>query len=242
MKTRLLRITGRAPYDATHRLQRALLQARIDGTIEDVILFVEHEPVFTLGRARGARAHVHRTGDTPLYAVERGGDVTWHGPGQLVAYPIVALEGARQDLHRHMADLEQAVIDLLAHRGLDPQRDDRNTGVWLPCGPDGERRKVCSIGIACRKWVTWHGLALNLHPSLKAFGQIDPCGLTTEEITRLSDHIEDLAPVEAWVSPLAEALLRTLDLEGGEVASFPDPEACAASLKLVLPPSGPPSG
>lgn len=242
MKTRLLMLSGPAPYDTTHKLQRALLQARIEGTIGDVILFVEHEPVFTLGRARGARAHVHRIGDVPLYAIERGGDVTWHGPGQLVAYPIVALEGARQDLHRHMADLEQAVIDLLTRRGLKPSRDERNTGVWLPCGSDGARRKVCSIGIACRKWVTWHGLALNLNASLEAFEQIDPCGLTTEEITRLSDHIKAIEPLESWVSPLAEALLHTLELDGGTVEVFADFKACAASLNVVLPTSGPPSG
>ena len=242
MTTRILTLSGRSPYAEVHRLQRGLLQARIDRTLPNTILFVEHEPVFTLGRARGAKAHVHRTEGTPLYAVERGGDVTWHGPGQLVAYPIIALEGTRQDLHRHMHDLEQAVVDLLTPHNLSPVRDDRNTGVWLPTGPNGSSRKVCSIGIACRKWVTWHGLALNVNPSLEGFRNIDPCGLTTAEITRLSDHMDPLPSLEQWVTPLSKALLETMELEEPAYESFPDVQACASSLGLTLPASGPPAG
>jgi lipoyl(octanoyl) transferase len=242
MTTQILTLSGSSPYAEVHRLQRALLQARIEGTLPNVILFVEHEAVFTLGRAREAKAHVHRTEGVPLYAVERGGDVTWHGPGQLVAYPIVALEGKRQDLHRHMHDLEQAVIDLLTHHDLSPTRDDRNTGVWLPTGMTEGPRKVCSIGIACRKWVTWHGLALNLNPSLEGFQNIDPCGLKTAEITRLADHIQPLPSLEKWIEPLAEALLQTMALEAPTHETFLDVQACASSLGLTLPPSGPPAG
>jgi len=242
MTTCILTLSGRSPYAEVHRLQRALLQARIERILPDILLFVEHEAVFTLGRAREARAHVHRTEGVPLYAVERGGDVTWHGPGQLVAYPIVALEGKRQDLHRHMHDLEQAVIDLLTPHNLAPARDDRNTGVWLPTGVTGDLRKVCSIGIACRKWVTWHGLAVNINPSLDGFRNIDPCGLKTEEITRLTDHIQPLPALDQWIRPLAEALLQTLDLKNATRETFPDVHACASSFGLTLPTSGPPAG
>jgi lipoate-protein ligase B len=207
-----LRLPGLTPYAEAHALQRAWLEARHQGRVPDAIFLLEHEETITLGRARGAEASVLAAEGVPVVLVERGGDATWHGPGQLVAYPVIALEGPRQDLHRHLRALEDAVIDLLVARGLRAGRDPRNTGVWLPAA-EGLPRKVCSIGIACRRWITWHGLALNLAPDPAGFARIRPCGFDAEVMTRVVDHLPEAGPLEAWVGPLHRALCERLEIE-----------------------------
>jgi lipoyl(octanoyl) transferase len=228
--TRIIRIDGWSDYRAVHELQSGWVDARYRNDIEDTILLVEHAPTITVGRKRDASTNVLFAGDWPVVEVERGGDVTWHGPGQLVAYPIVKLEGERQDLHRHLHALEDAVIGVLAELGLEGRTDPRNTGVWLPC-PDGELRKVSSVGIACRKWVTWHGLALNVDPDPTAFSRIRPCGFGAEIMTRIVDHgptpaLSDLA------ERLAEHLARTLDIDDA-------PVEIAAGVPGFVPPDDP---
>ncbi|MFT4624060.1 MAG: lipoyl(octanoyl) transferase [Myxococcota bacterium] len=209
---RFVWLRGRSDYAIVHALQRALVDARHHQQVPDTVLLLEHAPVITVGRARGAEANVVDAGDTPVVRVERGGDVTWHGPGQLVAYPIVALRGARADLHRHLHSLEDAVIGLLRDLGLDPGRDPRNTGVWLD-DRAGQRRKVCSVGIACRRWVSWHGLALNVAPDLRdGFGRINPCGFDTSVMTSLDEHMEAPLAVPALARPLAEHLASALEV------------------------------
>ena len=116
--------------------------------------------------------------------VERGGEATWHGPGQMVAYPILALPPDRRDLHRYLRDLEEVVIRVLAEVDVAGERRAGLTGVWI-----GER-KVCSIGVAVRRWVTWHGLALNVHNDPAAFLGFRPCGLDPDTMTRVADHAE----------------------------------------------------
>jgi len=208
---RFVRLPGLTPYADAHALQQALVEARIGDRIPDVVLLLEHRDVITVGRRRDAAANVLTAGDLPVVSVERGGDVTWHGPGQLVAYPIVRLEGARADLHRYLRSLEESVIGLLADLGLSGVRDERNTGVWLP-GEDGHR-KVCSIGIASRKWVTWHGLALNVTSDLRQFQRLNPCGLDAGLMTRLADHLDPCPTVEDLAEPLARHLADALGLE-----------------------------
>ena len=121
------------------------------------------------------------------------------------------LEGPEQDLHRHLRRLEDAVIDVLATQGLAGQRDDRNTGVWLSAEPLPQ--KVCSVGIACRRWVTWHGLALNIDIDLSRFRSLRPCGFEADVMTRVADHLVPCPPVEGWVRPLADALVNRLERE-----------------------------
>lgn len=179
---------GRQPYRQTWELQKQVLAERIQGAGEDTLLLVEHEPVFTLGRARSSLQHVLDPGDAEVIQIERGGDVTWHGPGQLVVYPIVALPPGRQDLHRHLSDLEQAVIDTCADFGLETGRNERNTGVWV-----GDR-KLASIGIHCRRWVTWHGLALNVAPDMSWFDRIVACGLEGVSMTSLAEQLSSGCP------------------------------------------------
>jgi lipoate-protein ligase B len=202
----VLRLPGRVTYAEGHALQREVLEARIRGEVPDTLILLEHEPVITLGRKAGSEASVIDAGDWPVVRVERGGDATWHGPGQLAAYPIVALEGERRDLHRFLRALEDGVIALLAGLGLQGVRDARNTGVWLPPGP----RKVCSIGIACRRWVTWHGLALNVDPDPAAFRRLRPCGFDPDVMTRLADHLDPCPSVDDLAEPLAAALSTAL--------------------------------
>lgn len=214
---RFVHLPGLVDYAEAHTLQRTLVDRRARDEIDDVVLLLEHADVFTVGRTRGAEANVLSAGGIPVVGVERGGDVTWHGPGQLVAYPIVKL--AKPDLHAHLRALEDAVIGLLADRGLPAGRDARNTGVWLPGSAGDLPRKVCSVGIACRRWVTWHGLALNVDPDLERFGRIRPCGFDAGVMTRTADH---LAPtpdrparsptVAELAEPLARWLARTLGL------------------------------
>jgi lipoyl(octanoyl) transferase len=211
VNARFVRLEGLSDYRQVHRMQQRLIQERLDGG-PDVVLLLEHAPVITVGRKRGAKANVLAAGKVPVVEVERGGDVTWHGPGQLVAYPIVKLDGKRRDLHRFLHGLEDAVIEVLTHLGLAPLRDARNTGVWLP-SPTGPPRKVCSVGIACRKWVTWHGLALNVTPDLQSFAQINPCGFSADVMTRIIDHQATAPALEDLVQPLARSLAHSLGLE-----------------------------
>jgi lipoyl(octanoyl) transferase len=197
------------PYGRVHALQQELVGQRIRGEIDDCVLVVDHAPVVTVGRGRGAQAGVLDPSDVEVVAVERGGESTWHGPGQLVAYPIVQLEGTRRDLHRHLRNLEDAVIGLLAEVGLEGRRDARNTGVWLGCS-DGVTRKVCSVGIACRSWVTWHGLALNVDPDPRVWERIRPCGFDASVMTRAADHLDPCPPLLEWVEPLYRHLATAL--------------------------------
>jgi len=173
---------GRLPYLEAHLRMRSQLDARIQGTVPDILALCEHAPVFTTGRKRTAESNVLAPGDIPVVEVERGGDVTYHGPGQLVGYPICALHGRQKDLHAWLRGLEDVLIQSLAHWGVQGRRDTRNTGVWV------EGKKIAAIGIACRRWVTWHGFALNVNPDLEPYERINPCGLDSELVTRLADH------------------------------------------------------
>lgn len=209
----VVHLLGRSPYAATHALQQRLVDARARGEAPDVLLLLEHEEVITVGKTRGAEANVLAAADVPVVAVERGGDVTWHGPGQLVAYPIVKLEGRRADLHLHLRSLEEAMIRLLADHGLKGVRDARNSGAWLPVPGEALPRKVGSVGIACRRWVSWHGLALNVCPDLAAFERIRPCGFDPTIMTRLADHLTWTPSVQALAAPLARHLADTLEVD-----------------------------
>jgi lipoyl(octanoyl) transferase len=189
-----IRDLGSMPYRLCWALQKELVEARLHDRIFDTLLVVEHEPVVTLGRgtrgeflAGGAR--VLREGESDFVAlpggaraelieVERGGQATYHGPGQLVVYPIVKLRADRHDLHAWMRALEQGVIDVLAPLGIRAGRREGATGVWV----DGQR-KIGSIGVAASRWVTYHGLALNVDTELAHFMAIAPCGFEAGVMT-----------------------------------------------------------
>lgn len=239
MSPNIFHIEGLTPYADAHRLQRALLSARIHDRIPDTLLCVEHTPTVTIGRARGAeRSVLSDAGE--VYRIERGGDATWHGPGQLTVYPIVRLEGVHADLHAYLADLEEAVMRLLIETGLQPSRDARNTGVWLPVAGETLPRKVCSIGIACRKWVTWHGIALNVCPDLSGFQTIQPCGMDQGVITRLCDHLTDCPSMAVWRERLCHLLAQQLRLPAPHTEHFDSVAQCCERHALTLPTDPPP--
>lgn len=170
---------GIVPYAEGLDLQRHLARERIAGKLpNDLLLLLEHPPVVTLGRGSHAE-HVLRPEGIDVVEVERGGDVTYHGPGQLVGYPIVDLRGSgfKQDLHWYLRTLEQALIEGLALLGIPAERNPGYTGVWT------RGRKIASIGVHVKQWVTWHGFALNVTTDLGAFDRIVPCGIPGVEMT-----------------------------------------------------------
>lgn len=162
---------GLVPYGVGLEWQRRLADDRISGRLShDVLLLMEHPPVVTLGRNSNA-AHLLRPLGIDVYEVERGGDVTFHGPGQLVGYPILDLNGYKRDLHWYLRTLEQALIDGLGLLEIPAERNPGYTGVWT------HGKKIASIGIHVKQWVTWHGFALNVSTDLEDFDRIVPCGI-----------------------------------------------------------------
>ena len=177
---------GRQPYGPVLELQRELARQRADGAIsEDLLLLVEHEPVITLGRGARAEslplaaAELVRRG-IEVHEVERGGDVTYHGPGQLVGYPIFDLRGHRQDLHWYLRTLESALVRALDTLGIPAATIPGLTGVWT------RGRKIASIGIHVKQWVTFHGFALNVNTELSYFDLIVPCGIRDVVMTSVA--------------------------------------------------------
>jgi lipoyl(octanoyl) transferase len=181
-------------------LQQDLVAARQAGTIPDTLVLVEHPDAITMGRS--ARPdNILDVGNVPVFAIERGGDVTYHGPGQLVAYPIFHLRESERDLHRYLRGLEEAVLRTLADFGIAGTRRPGQTGVWT--AEETAPRKLASIGVAVRKWVTLHGLALNVSTDLARFGAIHPCGFNASVMTSMErelGHAVDFGAVKGVLS------------------------------------------
>ncbi|ROS73047.1 lipoyl(octanoyl) transferase LipB [Cellulomonas sp. PhB143] len=190
-------------YHDAWALQRELHGRVADGSAPPTVLLVEHAAVYTAGR-RTHRAE-RPTDGTPVVDVDRGGKITWHGPGQLVAYPIVPLREP-VDVVAYVRALEQAVMDVCAALGVGTLRVEGRSGVWLPADADRRERKVCAIGVRVARGVTMHGLALNCTPDLGAFGAIVPCGITDADVTSLAAELGRDVPL-AEVAPLLERAL-----------------------------------
>src|SRR5262249_47342173 len=171
---------GCVPYDVALRWQEALVARRLAGAA-DVLLLLEHPPVYTLGRGADERfVGAAAGGDVPVVRVGRGGQVTYHGPGQLVGYPILGLRELRPDVRWYVRGLEEVLIDALRDVGIAAARREGLTGVWV------DARKIGSIGVAIRRWVTWHGFALNVSADLSGFAAITPCGLDGVTMTSVA--------------------------------------------------------
>jgi len=180
-----IRWLGRVPYAQALAQQEDLVARKAaDPALPDELLLLEHEPVYTIGRnpdqssLRDPGALPH-----PVIATNRGGQATYHGPGQLVGYPILDLRPRGQDLHRHLRGLEEVLILTLLAYGLDATRRDGLTGVWIA------ERKIASIGVGVRRWISMHGFALNVGTDLSAFGAITPCGIAGVEMTSVSREL-----------------------------------------------------
>lgn len=204
---------GTMPYGEALELQRSVAAARISGEVpEDVLLLVEHPPVVTLGRS-SKDAHLTASPEllklrgVELFEVERGGDVTFHGPGQLVGYPIIDLKRHKQDLHWYLRTVEQALIDTLEALGIAAGRNTGYTGVWTG------GKKIASIGVHARDWVTWHGFALNVTTDLSYFDLIVPCGIQDVTMTSIARELPAAGVAfERVARTAANALARLFDL------------------------------
>ena len=198
---------GLAPYKETWDFQEELfernvqrkLQNRLEGKAdgegtEDVLLFVEHPHVYTLGKSGDAfhllvsEEKLKEIGAT-YYPINRGGDITYHGPGQIVGYPLLDLEHFFTDIHKYMRYLEEAVIRTIAHYGIVGGRIDGLTGVWLDIDDPKKARKIAALGVKCSRWLTMHGFAFNVNTDLNYFNHIVPCGITDKKVTSLSNEL-----------------------------------------------------
>ena len=187
--------------DALALQERIVAQKRDGGALQDELLLLEHEPVYTIGRTPDrssllGAAHLPH----PLFSINRGGQATYHGPGQLIGYPIVDLRRCGQDLHKYLRWLEQLLIDLLAQYEIAANRRESLTGVWV------ENRKVASIGVGVRHWITMHGFALNVCGDLSAFHHIVPCGINGVAMTSIEKETGKLLSV-AHVAGAAEQMV-----------------------------------
>lgn len=204
---------GLRAYAEALVIQREVAKARITGAIpEDVLLLVEHPPVVTLGRS-SKPGHLVATPallaarGVELYEVERGGDVTLHAPGQLVGYPIVDLKRHRKDLHWYLRQVEEALIRGVAPFGIAGERNPGYTGVWT------QGRKLASIGVHARDWVTWHGFALNVSTDLSLFDLIVPCGISQVEMTSVCRECGEGSTVATVASSVTRAFGEVFALE-----------------------------
>ena len=193
---------GTVDYAEAHELQKQLQAKRIAGEVDDIVLLLEHPPVLTLGRS-GKNEHVLASKDfleaqgIALHEVGRGGDVTYHGPGQLVAYPIIDLKPDRKDVRKYVASLEEAMIRTCADFGVEASRIAGLNGTWVA------DRKVGAVGVRISRWVTMHGLALNANVNLGHFELIVPCGIDDKAVTSLSRELDRTVTVDDIAVPLA---------------------------------------
>ena len=181
-----VRRLGTVAYPDALRIQRALVEDRRAGSVGDLLLLLEHPPVLTVGvRGDGGRSHILVAPETlaargiEVHETGRGGDVTYHGPGQIVGYPIVDLKPDRQDVHRYVRDLEEVLIRVAADFGIQATRVKGLTGVWVG------HEKLAAIGVRVSRWITSHGFALNVTPDLEDFNLIVPCGIEGKGVTSL---------------------------------------------------------
>ncbi|MFC1988719.1 lipoyl(octanoyl) transferase LipB [Chloroflexota bacterium] len=192
---------GEVEYSESYQLQQRLLDSRLDGKIQDTLLLLQHPPVVTIGKSGKLEniivspAELVKQGISLIFT-DRGGDVTYHGPGQLVVYPIIDLRERGKDIHRYINDLEEVIIRTVSDFSIDAGRDDDHAGVWV------NNEELASIGIRIRKWITMHGLALNIKPRLEHFSLINPCGFRDRTATSVSKLLSKDIPTEAIVQRL----------------------------------------
>jgi lipoyl(octanoyl) transferase len=211
-------------YDDAFALQKRTVEQVQEGAGEETLYLLEHPHVITMGRNATAnslvagQALLEARGVT-LVETDRGGDVTYHGPGQLVGYPIIELEAGRRDIRRYVSDIEEVLLRTLAEFGIEGHRDDVHRGVWVA------ERKIASVGIRISRWVTSHGFALNVNTDLSYFSLIHPCGITGCEMTSIAAELGqpvDMAVVkESFVRHFSQVFARSI-----EFAQHDDGEIC----------------
>ena len=204
----ITRWLGRIAYEDALALQNEIVAKKAaDLDAPDELLLLEHEPVFTIGRTQDQSSLRDPSAlSSPVVVINRGGQATWHGPGQLVGYPILDLRRRGSDLHKYLRELEAVIIAVCARFGVTARRQENLTGVWV------QDRKIASIGVGVRKWISMHGFALNVCGELEGFAQITPCGLTGVTITSLEREGASGVTVEGAAEVAAEEFRGSLNL------------------------------
>ena len=198
---------GVVPYEDAWAMQRELHARRVAGEAPDTMLLLEHPSVYTAGKR--TEPHERPFDGTPVIDVDRGGKITWHGPGQLVGYPIVALPDPI-DVVAYVRRLEQALIEVCAGFGLEAGQVAGRSGVWVAADDLRPERKVAAIGVRVARGVTMHGFALNCDPDMAAFSNMIPCGIPDAGVTSLSAELDRDIAVSAAIGPVAAAMSRAL--------------------------------
>lgn len=194
---------GRTEYKEALNLQKKRVEQRNMELCNDALIFTEHTPVYTVGMRKNAAQHLIwseskcRRHGIAMINSNRGGDITYHGPGQIVAYPIISLK-ARRDLHAYLRDLEEVAICTLAAFGIESDRRKGKTGIWV-----SDRRKICAIGVAVRSWICYHGFALNVSPDMTHYDGIVPCGITDGTVTSMEIEQKQSIDITAVKTRLA---------------------------------------
>ena len=180
---------GKSDYKEAWELQKKLQLQRISGEINDQLLLVEHYPVYTLGKnAPTEHLLINESDEISIVQTDRGGNVTFHGPGQLVGYPILDLNNYRKSITWYMRELEQLIINILKDYDIEAERKKGLTGVWV------YDKKIAALGVRISRWVTMHGFSLNINPDLKYYQGIIPCGISQYGVTSMADILGDSAP------------------------------------------------
>ncbi len=218
---------GTIDYTEAWELQRRHVVARADGEGPDTMLLLEHPSVYTAGKR--TEAEDRPTDGTPVIDVDRGGKITWHGPGQLVGYPIIKLADPIDVVH-YVRRLEEALITVCDQLGMHTGRVEGRSGVWIPADDRGPERKIAAIGIRVQRGVTMHGFELNCNPDLTAFDKIVPCGIRDAGVTSLSYELEREVTVASVLPMAREAVLAALagELPVNDERRLPRPEVPAA--------------
>ena len=193
---------GLSPFKEVWDLQKELVKKRQNGQIKDTLILAEHEPVYTLGKNANEN-HILQNSprDVKTYQIERGGDVTYHGPGQLVGYPIIDLHNYNKSISCYMRSLEQLIIDTLAEFRVTAERKDGLTGVWV-----GDE-KIAALGVRVTRWITMHGFALNVSPDLTYYSGIIPCGIFEYGVTSMAKLLTDEVAVDSVKQVLIEKFM-----------------------------------
>lgn len=180
---------GLSDYKEAYRFQREVSEQVANGTIGNTLIITEHKSVITIGRS-GSRENIFKTEGVEVLNIDRGGDVTYHGPGQLTAYPVFKLENEARDIHGFLKFLEEVGINFLRKYGVEAEARPGLRGIWV------RDEKIGSIGIGVKKWVTYHGMAININPDLKYFSFIKPCGMEGVRITSLEALLKERVNIE----------------------------------------------
>lgn len=190
-------------YRETWELQHRLVELRAQARLPDLLLLVEHPHVITMGKSAKPENILSRT--LPIYEIERGGDVTYHGYGQLVGYPILDLSSRGKDVRTYLRNLERTLIETLTYFGITAQRVEGRTGVWVG------QKKIASIGVAVRSWITFHGFALNVSTDLSYFSTINPCGYDSAIMTSMKEQLGREVSISEIKEPLERAFEKTFE-------------------------------